>query len=278
MQVERESRVQLENLSEIKKKLWNGSINVKIILELPTENKNLEYLLFIHRNSYFPIVFPEIIRYFKNFTNIDLSDIPVWLEYEQVPIKWNLPVGVLYDYLYLPARENIDSWTLTMKYDDDYPIEHVIPFNELLPNGEVDYLKTLHQVLTNQLKQSCFVINGTAKPIMQLSEDNSKLLWKSILSRNLTNFASINRKIIKSIDKIPVKIYIAGSPTVIQVPISKSQTLGEILDLHAANLAKLAHPFIQGIDATPLVKESLQEIWKLFKHLDNILYITLIIL
>lgn len=277
MQAEKESTLQLENFSEIKKKLWNGSINVKIILELPTEN-NLEYLLFIHRNSYFPIAFKEITRYFKSFTTIELSRFPIWLEYEEVPIKWNLPVGVLYDYLYLPARENTDCWTLTMKYGQQYPLEHIIPFHERHPNGEVDYLTTLHQVLTNQLKQSCFVVNGTAKPIMQLSEDNSKQLWQSIVSRNLTSFVAINKKIIKSIGKIPIKIYIAGSPTVILAPISKTQTLGEILNLHAPGFFKLSHPFIQGINATPLLDVSLQEIWKLFKHLDNILYITLIIL
>ncbi|RCK60910.1 Autophagy protein 5 [Candida viswanathii] len=278
MQAEKHSTAQLENVSEIKKKLWNGSINVKITLQVPAQQHTIEYLLFIHRNSYFPIVFPDIINYFQNFTSIDLAKIPVWLEYEQVPIKWNLPVGVLYDYLFLPASKQSDCWTLAMRYDQNYPVEHIIPFYEKLPDGEVDYLTTLHQVLTNQLKQSCFVVNGSAKPIMQLSEDNSKQLWQSIVSRNLTTFTSINKKIIKSVDRIPVKIYVAGSPTVVQAPISKTQTLQEILELHIPNMMKLSHPYIQGIDATPLLSESLQEIWKVFRHLDNILYITLIIL
>lgn len=92
----------IDNLAEIKKKLWNGSINVKILLNI--EDQIIEYLLTIPRNSYFPTVFPQLIRYFQNFiTTIELSKVPIWLEFEEVPLKWNLPVGVLYDYLYLPA-------------------------------------------------------------------------------------------------------------------------------------------------------------------------------
>lgn len=270
----------IDNLAEIKKKLWNGSINVKILLKF--EDQTIEYLLIIPRNSYFPMVFPQIIRYFENFiTSIELNKIPVWLEFEKVPLKWNLPVGVLYDYLYLPALLNghdLGCWTISMKYEPVYPMEHIIPFDEKLPDGQIDYMKTMNRVLMNQLKQSCFVLNGTAKPIMQLSEDNSNKLWKSLISRNLGDFNVLNKKIIKTIDKIPVKIYIPGSSTVVQAPISKNQTLQEILSLHTPTLSSITRPYIQGIDVTSLMNQLIREIWQLFKHLDNFLYITLIIL
>ncbi|KGR23281.1 autophagy protein 5 [Candida albicans L26] len=275
----------IDNLAEIKKKLWNGSINVKILLNI--EDQIIEYLLTIPRNSYFPTVFPQLIRYFQNFiTTIELSKVPIWLEFEEVPLKWNLPVGVLYDYLYLPALLNdhdLGCWTISMKYEPVYPIEYIISFNEKLAgDGQIDYMKTMNRILMNQLKQSCFVLNGTAKPIMQLSEANTNQLWKSLISRNLGDFNVLNKKIIKTIDRIPVKIYIAGSPIVVQAPISKDQTLQEILSLHTPNLSSssssMSHPYIQGIDVTSLMNQSIREIWQLFKHLDNFLYITLIIL
>ena len=69
-------------------------------------------------------------------------------------------------------------------------------------DGQIDYMKTMNRILMNQLKQSCFVLNGTAKPIMQLSEANTNQLWKSLISRNLSDFNVLNKKIIKTIDRI----------------------------------------------------------------------------
>ena len=68
-----------------------------------------------------------------------------------------------------------------------------------------------------------------------------------------------------------MKIYIAGSPIVVQAPISKDQTLQEILSLHTPNLSSssMSHPYIQGIDVTSLMNQLIREIWQLFKHLDN---------
>ena len=58
-------------------------------------------------------------------------------------------------------------------------------------------MKTMNRILMNQLKQSCFVLNGTAKPIMQLSEANTNQLWKSLISRNLGDFNVLNKRLLK---------------------------------------------------------------------------------
>ncbi|KAI5953315.1 ATG5 [Candida jiufengensis] len=270
----------IENLTEIKKILWNGSINLKITHK--SSNENIEFLIQVYRNSYLPFIYEQIITYFKNFLSTnDVKDFnKIWLEYENVPLKWNYPSGVLYDYLYLPGNFNNQQhiWNLDLKFetaDQKYPSDYIIPTRRF----ESDiWENNLNEILVNQLKQSCFVINGTSKPIMQLSEQNSKNLWKSIKFRNLNEFSYVNKKILKQVKNIPIKLIVpSDAGNVIQVPGSPLLTLKEFLKMNCSNLYDISIPVIQGIDVTSLLDLQLIEIWELFKHLDNVLYITNII-
>ncbi|PVH18859.1 hypothetical protein CXQ85_001149 [Candidozyma haemuli] len=156
--------------------VWDGQINVRVVYG------DSEFLLYIHRNSYFPLHYPEIANFFDSVVNHDLHLCPIWLEHEDVPIKWNLPAGVLYDLLYLPANsDKRHQWTLRLGIDtpeSPYPSRDIIPFS--ISDGSIDYFSMLSQVIVNQLKQSTFVMNGNAKAMMSLSEQDSKSLWKSI--------------------------------------------------------------------------------------------------
>ncbi|EGW34838.1 uncharacterized protein SPAPADRAFT_132827 [Spathaspora passalidarum NRRL Y-27907] len=278
--------------TEIKRKLWNGCINIKVVL--PHDSEDIEYLINIPRNSYLPIHFQQLISYFQNYVSYEIYKQALWFEYEGVPIAWNLPVGVLYDYLYLPSviqergGGGLDQncWTIQLNLRGKYPAEYIIPFVYTNPDNTINYEQSLNEIIVNQLKQSCFVINGSAKPIMNLSESNSKLLWNSIVTRNLGQFTSLNKKIIpKQFQRIPVKIYIPGSTTVIQAPIhayedDKPVTLSRVLQRELPNLftndVKLARTYIHGIDISSIMDMPLHDIWTIFRHLDNFLYIIII--
>ncbi|KAK6464771.1 autophagy protein Apg5-domain-containing protein [Scheffersomyces coipomensis] len=219
---------------EVREKLWNGSINITIRLHVDDTVK--EFLLSIHRNSYFALYFESIVSYFKLFIP-SIYNKPVWLEYDGQPIKWNVPVGVLYDYLYLPsviiARANDttttqikNSWVLELKYDK-YPSGEIIPFIYQNDDLSINYKRMLNEVIVNQLKQSCYVLNSSSKPIMGLSESDSNHLWYGIETHNWMTFNAINSKIIPTFDafRIPIRIYVSGEVTVIQNPISPTKGL-----------------------------------------------------
>ena len=266
----------IENRTEVSKRIWNGSINIKIILDL--DGRRLEYLVQAFRNSYFPLLYPQLIAYFQNFTNKRIAS-PIWLEFEDVPLRWNIPVGVLYDYLYLPAHHSDRDrcWELNLQINDTFPVEYVMPFTKTNEDS-IEYVKCLNEVLKNQLKQSTFVINGSAKSIMQMSEQDSENYLYSITSRNLNQYNSFNNKLIKSVKGVPIRIILPGSDTMSQVPASPAQTLAELVKSTTDDLSEIAHPHAHGIDISRLSDTPLLDIWQIFKHPDNVLYITMIIL
>lgn len=266
---------EIENKTEIKKCIWNGSINVSVSFDI--NGKKIEYLVQAFRNSYFPILYPRIISYFQNFTKERIRG-PIWLEFEDVPLRWNIPIGVLFDYLYLPAHhsDRKHCWELNL-HITDYPIEYVMPFTNTYGQS-IDYTKCLNEVLKNQLKQSIFVINGSAKAIMQMSEQDSENYLSSIASRNLNQYNSFNKKLIRSVKSIPIRILLPGSDSVSQVPAGPLQTLAELMLKTMHDLEEIAHPYTHGIDISQLSGTPLLEIWQIFKYPNNVLYITMIIL
>ncbi|KAK6457879.1 autophagy protein Apg5-domain-containing protein [Scheffersomyces xylosifermentans] len=293
-------------LIEIKARLWNGYINVRILLydyednesgprsENARENtkKPKEFLCRIYRFSYLTLQLPNIIQYFQDFQP-ELAQRQLWFEYEGVPVKWNLPVGFLYDFLHLPSvvgdieGSSGRSWTLVLR-TQEYPSEYIIPFIYKNHDSAPDYDRCLKEVIVNQLKQSSFVLNGNSRSIMSLSETNSAKLWNSIKTHNLPVYESVNKKILPKdrAQRLPIKIYIPGTATIIQAPISptkedKTTSLRDVLETHLPHLfgpknGNIAVPYIQGVDAGSLLDESLQTTWEIFKHLDNFLYIVVI--
>lgn len=261
--------------------IWDGQINVKIVCE------ETEFLLWIPRNSYFPLYYADIANFFNSVISADLTSSPIWLEHEEVPLKWNIPAGVLYDLLYYPVAENRSEWGLSLRYDSPtlpYPATDIIPFSML--EDSIDYSSMLSQVVVNQLKQSTFVMNGNAKAMMSLSEDNSRFLWKAIALHDYSGFHSIVKKLHprgQQPQRIPVKLYVAGTPALIQAPIApladgKITTLSDLLQkwvpllFNKTTLLK-AVPVIHGVDALVLADELLLRIWYAFRHLDNFLYV-----
>lgn len=250
-------------LSSIKSHLWNGTLNIEISY---LEHK---YLLTVPRVAYFPLYFPQLVAYFLPHEPLCATN-AVFLQYDEVPIKWNVPIGVLYDSLHLPSYVNDSLWALTLHFNN-YPSTQIIPFTTSHPDQSVNYEKTLHDVLTNQLKQSCFVLNGTAKPIMKLSEENSNNFWLAIKSQNLNLLEAMNRLVVpKAPKRIPVKVLVPGGD-VYQAP-GVNTTLKEALEKIPYDKEKLV-PYIHGVDVSIVEERSLEEIWRVFRGLDNFLYV-----
>lgn len=262
-------------MNNIKHRVWNGSINVRIVRD------GAEYLLLVHRNSYFPLYFPVIARFFTTILGKDIRKI--WLQYQDVPLKWNLPVGVLYDLLFLPTHSASENWTLELQYetrDVAFPKDDIIPFQA--NGGIIDYEKLLNELFINHLKQSCYVMTGNSRAVMNLSENDTKSLWTAIVNHDYGVFTSImNKVLLKTLLRVPIKLYLAGSSTLIQAPVfpakdlEKQTTLRDVLAQWLPEMfgSDSAEAFIHGINVDVLYDTPILDVWSTFCHLDNFLYI-----
>jgi autophagy-related protein 5 len=124
---------------------------------------------------------------------IDPEVIPYdgWFSFEDVPLKWQYPLGLLYDLVsgaspsqasgldvqdQSPLDEQDDHlpWRLTLHFTE-WP-EHAL----VRPDAEG---KMLHDAFINSVKEADFLRNGTAKGIMSLSKDDSTKLWNAVQER-----------------------------------------------------------------------------------------------
>lgn len=267
-------------MNTVKKRVWEGAINIRIVF------RESEYLLQIHRNSYFPLYYASIAQFFSNVAGVDLTSTQVWLEYEDVPLKWNMPAGLLYDLLFLSSHpSDQSSWTLTLRFEagsTHYPKDHIIPFSH--QGSSFDYASLLSQVVINHIKQACYVISGNSRAFMSLSEHDTKALWSSIVGHDYGVYSSVVKKFLPSQPKrVPIKLYVAGSATLIQAPVFPTNENGEPTTLRAVLLqwvpemiANGARAFVQGIDVDVLYDQSISDVWYTFQHLDHFLYIVVV--
>lgn len=112
-----------------------------------------------------------------------------WFSFEGVPLKWHLPIGLLYD-LYAGAdpasKGTAESEDAGWDIDDQnspLPWRIVVHFSDW-PDEELVRLDAggmvMNDAFINSVKEADFLRNGTAKGIMSLSKEDSSGLWKSV--------------------------------------------------------------------------------------------------
>lgn len=176
------------------------------------------------RVSYLPFLLPRLYDFFAPLLiNSTVSAHQGWFSYDGVPLKWQHPIGLLFDLFSgnepvllddpdrKPGGGNGNSnntyalpWKLTLHFGD-WPGEQLIP---------LDFAgKVHHDAYMNSVKEADFLRNGTAKVIMSLSKDDSTKLWQSVAEHNLSLFRAINQKFLipptgTSLRHVPIKVYL----------------------------------------------------------------------
>ena len=173
------------------------------------------------RLSYLPFLLPRLQSFFSSVLinpNVDQSQ--GWFSFEGVPLKWQHPLGLLYDTLSgsTPAIASDEDeavitpptelpWKLILHFTD-FPKDVLLPLD---PLGKVH-----HDAYINSVKEADFLRNGTAKVMMSLSKDDSTELWRSVQEHDLALFNSINQKFLNppagsELRHVPIKIYLPSA-------------------------------------------------------------------
>ena len=139
-----------------------------------------------------PFLLPRLHAFFASaLIDPDLPAHGGWFSFENVPLKWHYPLGLLYDLFSgaspwhapgsAPREEGASSdqetslpWRLILHFTD-WPDEQLV---RLDADGKV-----IHDAFINSVKEADFLRNGTAKGIMSLSKEDSTQLWAAVEGR-----------------------------------------------------------------------------------------------
>mmetsp|Transcript_23197 Transcript_23197/g.30292 ORF Transcript_23197/g.30292 Transcript_23197/m.30292 type:complete len:295 (+) Transcript_23197:305-1189(+) len=233
-------------LSSFPNLLWDGLIAVEILInekDITSLDHPVPYYLMLPRMSYLPCFAEEVIDHFKEC----VPEAPgnIWFEFDGEPLKWHLPVGVLYDLLH---KDDRFPWRLTVHFQD-FPVGQVTKWE-----GEAG----MKFSFAHALKQSLFLQHGTTRKLA--NKDQQESLWQGVketqFSGNLSTFLKIREQLAakkEGISKIPVRIVQNGLP-ILQLPIAPMSEQGKPVSIQSflqRALPSLFHQTTSNLDKGP---------------------------
>lgn len=201
------------------------------------------------RLSYLPLLLPQLHAFFAPYLIADPDAIPPedgFFTYEGVPLKWHLPLGLLYDMYVMSVR---DSSSEHVTASTILPFKLTLHFSHDAESTNVNMINpdpvTMHDSFINSVKEADFLRSGTAKPIMTLPAADSKALWSSTQENDLGTFATIHQTLLPAsgqMRNIPLRLYLPSSseedPTAAQIKVMQSHIPPMVTGLHPSTAAQ----------------------------------------
>jgi autophagy-related protein 5 len=178
---------------------WDAMIPIRISLA-PNEDVSGIYIrgsrpiyILVPRNLYLPLLSHRIEANFQHVLPTHTADIraerrETWFDYQGRPLKWQYPVGVLFD-LFVTDQTKV-PWHITVHFYN-FPEDCLMPMNEMFTSyrKDKDGLGVRHQFL-NVLKEACHIFRGSggSKAVMMMSEKEQDALWRAVNQVNLQEY------------------------------------------------------------------------------------------
>ncbi|CRK97994.1 CLUMA_CG011363, isoform A [Clunio marinus] len=259
----------MANDREVLKVMWEGKIPVKFITEDDHDDQD-SYFLMVPRVSYFPLVTDKVKKHFQRY--IENEENEVWLSYNEIPLKWHFPIGLLFDLL---ATDDSLPWQIKVnfkKFPEDVLFKcsnkDVVESHFMSCLKEADALKHKGQVIS------------------QMQKKDHKTLFLGLLNDKFDQFWAVNRRLMESAEQegfkhIPLRCYSDdGSSTYIQkliVPITETgqkKTLQDLLSEFSTPARKAVGAKSHGIEIP--IDTELQWLSETLSYPDNFLHLVLI--
>ena len=145
--------------AEARELAWAGCIPAVFSLaqdEVTTLEPPPCYHANLPRQSWLPLVTGEVVEHFLPFAPPMARASSMWMQCRGEPLRWQVPVGVLFDLLTSgddqPGNGDMLPWQLTVRFQ-------ARPTDQL--RGSVDDAKAL---VRSALKESAFLRCGSAQP------------------------------------------------------------------------------------------------------------------
>ncbi|EFA82416.1 autophagy protein 5 [Heterostelium album PN500] len=192
---------------DVKKSIWEGKIPIMFTLSpndltshIPPSSLSFVIVMmmmmmmltfanqktkkmFVPRNSYFPLITGVVKDHFS-YSTLVISDSELWLEYKGIPLKWHIPIGVLFDMLVAtPDTTASQIWNITVHFQS-------FPEKVLLRCSNEDAIRTYYK---NVLKEANYIKQGDINKLNNLSINQTNELWDGLKLHDYEKFWSINK-------------------------------------------------------------------------------------
>mmetsp|Transcript_19314 Transcript_19314/g.46350 ORF Transcript_19314/g.46350 Transcript_19314/m.46350 type:complete len:291 (+) Transcript_19314:42-914(+) len=187
---------------------WAGEIPAVFVLatnEVTTLEPPVPFHLCLARQSYLPFTTAEVVDHFKPFAPPMGGGEP-WYEHDGQPLRWHVPLGVLFDlHAGLEAEAEL-PWRLTVHFQG-FPATTLLSTANAAAEGWV----------LNALKESCFLRCGSALPAMSLSIAEQKKLTHALTTNDFREYCAVAERISAAMAKslgasglphsVPVRVF-----------------------------------------------------------------------
>jgi len=143
------------------------------------------------RLSYLPVVADKVRKHFQKHVSSELREASVWFEDANgTPMRWHLPIGVLYDLATNMREDDEDQeklpWPVTVRFGP-FPKAELIQF-EGREDLETFFMASVKEA--DQLKRQGRVVSAMQK------KDHVQL-WQGLFNDKFDQFWAVNRRLME---------------------------------------------------------------------------------
>jgi len=262
----------------LRRAAWAGRIPTMIMLardELATIEEPHPCFLSLPRQSFLPFHVKTIIEHFKD--HVPPCPDELWLEAAGAPLKWNIPIGVLFDCLRAAADEGHGPWALTAHFRS-------FPTSLLRGGGVVDTKAVTAHVL-NTLKEAAYLQHGSAESVMSLSASDQRRLLKAVETGSYEDFMASKLPVAQTggpaPKRLPVRVHTRAGwqQPHVSLKVDGEMPLSAVLDAVQQESASEEEPaqdrevVVQGVSVEPSLP--LLAVWRGCAHPDGFLHVVL---
>lgn len=261
---------------QIQREVWTGAVPVALNLardEVATPQAPEPFFLMAPRNGYLPLQAMQSTQHFQASAPAHATE--MWLEIasHNVPAKWNLPTGVLYD---LWGEEGEDlPWAITVHFTN-FPAKMLRCTNE----------ETVRAHYMSNLKEANYLKHGDGAKVNTLSVESQTDLWDGLRLEKYDQFWKVHRQLeatVQKIKSVPVRFVRRNLPF-IQLPLSAINDQGDLKTLGEALVEVLPKEFHSSTEVAAGTRVLVQGVqpsletpiaWLAYHccHPDNFLYV-----
>ncbi|XP_054153762.1 autophagy protein 5-like [Oppia nitens] len=211
------------------------------------------FFTMVPRQSYLPLILDRVIQQLKPKTTAK----DVWLDCDGQPLRWHLPIGVLFD---LFGEKQGIPWILNIHFRD-FPEDILV---------RCQSRAAVEAILMSALKESDALKNKP--PVMaQLQKRDHQELFRGLCNNRFEQFWTINRKLVSGeFRHVPTRVHFRSTPHA-QKLVSSSATLGEVAESVIGSDWRQWRLVVQGVEPPP--ETPMTWLGRHLAHCDNFVHV-----